>query len=37
MEFNTKILENNDVMIDDQFIGKINGLKIRIRFKKRSS
>ena len=37
MEFNTKILENNEVMIDDQFIGKINGLKIRIRFKKRCS
>ena len=29
MEFNTKILENNDVMIDDQFIGKIKWSKIR--------
>ncbi len=34
MEFNTKILENNDVMIDDQFIGKINGLKLELDFKK---
>ena len=34
MEFKTEILENNDVMIDDQFIGKINGLKLELDFKK---
>jgi ATP-dependent RNA helicase SUPV3L1/SUV3 len=34
MEFNTKILENNEVMIDNQFIGKINGLKLELDFKK---
>jgi len=34
MEFKTKILSNNDVMIDDQFIGKINGLKLELDFKK---
>ena len=34
MEFNTKILENNKVMIDDQFIGKINGLKLELDLKK---
>ena len=34
MDFNTKILENNDVMIDDQFIGKINGLKLELDLKK---
>ncbi len=34
MKFNTKILENNGVMIDDQFIGKINGLKLELDFKK---
>jgi len=34
MDFNTKILENNEVMIDDQFIGKINGLKLDLDFKK---
>ena len=34
MEFNTKILENNDVIIDDQFIGKINGLKLELDLKK---
>jgi ATP-dependent RNA helicase SUPV3L1/SUV3 len=34
MEFKTKILENNDVMIDDQFIGKIKGLKLELDFKK---
>ena len=34
MEFNTKILENNEVMIDDQFIGKINGLKLELYLKK---
>ena len=34
MEFETKILENNDVMIDNQFIGKINGLKLELDLKK---
>ncbi len=34
MEFDTKILENNKVMIDDQFIGKINGLKLELDLKK---
>ena len=34
MEFDTKILENNDVMIDNQFIGKINGLKLNLDLKK---
>ena len=34
MEFNTKILEDNKVMIDDQFIGKINGLKLELDLKK---
>jgi ATP-dependent RNA helicase SUPV3L1/SUV3 len=34
MEFKTEILENNDVMIDDQFIGKIKGLKLELDFKK---
>ena len=34
MKFQTKILENNDVMIDDQFIGKINGLKLELDLKK---
>ena len=34
MEFNTKILENNEVLIDDQFIGKINGLKLELDLKK---
>ena len=34
MEFDTKILENNDVMIDDQFIGKIDGLKLELDLKK---
>ena len=34
MEFDTKILENNNVMIDDQFIGKINGLKLELDLKK---
>jgi ATP-dependent RNA helicase SUPV3L1/SUV3 len=34
MEFNTKILENNKVMIDNQFIGKINGLKLELDLKK---
>ena len=34
MEFKTKILENNDVMIDEQFIGKINGLKLELDLKK---
>ena len=34
MEFNTKILENNEVMVDDQFIGRINGLKLELDLKK---
>jgi ATP-dependent RNA helicase SUPV3L1/SUV3 len=34
MDFNTKILENNEVIIDDQFIGKINGLKLELDLKK---
>ena len=34
MEFNTKILENNEVMIDNQFIGKIKGLKLELDLKK---
>tara|TARA_Y100001970_G_scaffold166899_1_gene204344 strand:- start:720 stop:2513 length:1794 start_codon:yes stop_codon:yes gene_type:complete len=34
MEFKTNILENNNVMIDDQFIGKINGLKLELDLKK---
>ncbi len=34
MEFKTEILENNDVKIDKQFIGKINGLKLELDLKK---
>ena len=34
MNFDTKILENNDVIIDEQFIGKINGLKLELDLKK---
>ncbi len=34
MEFKTKILENNNVMVDEQFIGKINGLKLELDLKK---
>ena len=34
MEFETKILENNEVIINDQFIGKINGLKLELDLKK---
>ncbi len=34
MEFDVKILDNNKVMIDDQFIGKINGLKLELDLKK---
>ncbi len=34
MDFNTKILVNNEVIIDDQFIGKINGLKLELDLKK---
>ena len=34
MEFDTKILENNEVMIDGQFIGRINGLKLELDLKK---
>ncbi len=36
MEFKTEILENNDVKIDDQFIGKIKGLKLELDLKKGS-
>ncbi len=36
MEFETKILENNDVIINDQFIGRINGLKLQLDLKKGS-
>jgi ATP-dependent RNA helicase SUPV3L1/SUV3 len=34
MEFKTEILDNNDVKIDDQFIGKLNGLKLELDLKK---
>ena len=34
MKFKIEILKNNDVMIDDQFIGKINGLKLELDLKK---
>jgi ATP-dependent RNA helicase SUPV3L1/SUV3 len=34
MEFKTEILDNNNVMIDNQFIGKINGLKLELDLKK---
>ena len=34
MNLKTQILENNDVKIDDQFIGKINGLKLELDLKK---
>ena len=34
MEFDIKILENNEIIIDDQFIGKINGLKLELDLKK---
>ena len=34
MNFDTKISENNDVIIDNQFIGKINGLKLELDLKK---
>ena len=34
MKFDTEILENNEVMIDSQFIGKINGLKLELDLKK---
>ena len=34
MEFKTEILENNNVMIDEQFIGKMNGLKLELDLKK---
>ena len=37
MEFKTEILENHDVMIDGQFIGKINGLKLALDLKKGAS
>ena len=34
MEFKTEISQNNDVKIDDQFIGKIKGLKLELDLKK---
>ncbi len=34
MEFKTEIFENNDVKIDNHFIGKINGLKLELDLKK---
>ena len=34
MEFKTEILENNDLKINDQFIGKIKGLKLELDLKK---
>jgi len=34
MEFKTDILENNEVKIDGQFIGRINGLKLELDLKK---
>ena len=34
MEFKTEILQNNDVKIDNQFIGKIKGLKLELDLKK---
>ena len=34
MEFDTKILHDHKVMIDDQFIGKINGLRLELDLKK---
>ncbi len=34
MNFDTKISENNEVIIDNQFIGKINGLKLELDLKK---
>ncbi len=36
MEFKTEILENNNVIIDNQFIGQINGLKLQIDLKQGS-
>ena len=33
MEFKTKILDDNSIIIDDQFIGKIEGLKISLDLK----
>ena len=36
MKFKTEIFENNDIKIDDQFIGKIKGLKLELDLKKGS-
>ena len=33
MEFKTEILQNNDVKIDNHYIGKINGLKLELDLK----
>ena len=34
MEFKTEILDNNDIKIDEQFIGKIKGLRLELDLKK---
>ncbi len=34
MKLDTKILENNEVIIEDQFIGRIKGLKLELDLKK---
>ena len=34
MEFDMKINNNNEVIIDNQFIGRINGLKLELDLKK---
>ncbi len=36
MKFKTEIFENNDIKIDDQFIGKIKGLRLELDLKKGS-
>ena len=35
--FDTKIIDNKKVVIDEQFIGRIKRTQIRIRFKNRST
>ena len=34
MKFDTKILDNNEIIVNEQFIGKINGLKLKLDLKK---
>ena len=34
MKFDTKISENNEVMIEEQFIGRIKGLKLELDLKR---